>query len=179
MVGETLMSSLALVKDTLKSLVLTAHITPDDFDGHEAEPESIDNPISLRDSFLQLENLEIPIVFLLGWEPADKIKFGDVLPENVRSVTLNDDTWWKWGTPWLDHAEMRLLDVIEEWFNDYRVCTPRLEKVHLVIREMDEWYPEALERFNIMGVNARLEVEYEIFDLPADYYWPRVGYMEN
>jgi hypothetical protein len=64
--GESLMSSLALVKDTLKSLVLTAHITPHDYDGHEAEPESIDNPISLWDSFLQLENLEIPTVFLLG-----------------------------------------------------------------------------------------------------------------
>jgi len=95
MVGESLMSLLALVKDTLKSLVLTAHITPHDYDGHEAEPESIDNLISLRGSFLQLENLEIPIVFLLGWELSDKIKFGDVLPENVQSVTLNDDTWWK------------------------------------------------------------------------------------
>jgi len=71
---------------------------------------------------------------------------------------------------------MPLLDFIEEWFNDYRVCTPRLEKLHLVIREMDEWYPEALQRFNIMGVNARLEVEYEIFDPPDNYYRPRVAH---
>ena len=177
MVGERLMSSLALVQGTLKSLVLTAHVTAHDFDGHEGDPESIDKPISLRGSFLQLETLEIPIVFLLGWAASDKMKFGDVLPENVRSVTLNDDTWW--GITWPDHEEIRLLNLIEEWFNDYRVCTPRLEKVRLVIKEMDEWYPEAMERFNIMGVNAGIEIEFEKLDPPDDYFWPRVGYMEG
>jgi hypothetical protein len=41
---------------------------------------------------------------------------------------LNDDTWWKCESAWLDHEEMRLLDFTEEWLNDYRVCTPLLEK---------------------------------------------------
>jgi hypothetical protein len=94
------MSSLTSVENRLKSLALTTYITPNDYDGHEAEPESIDTPISFRGTFPQLATLEIPVVFLLEYEPSDKIKLGDVLPQSVRSVTLTDDTWWKWQTGW-------------------------------------------------------------------------------
>ena len=127
------MSSLASVANRLKYLALTAYITPHDYDGHEAEPESINTPIRLRRSFAQLEKLEIPIVFLLGFEPSEKIKLGDVLPKNVRLVTLTNDTWWKWQTGWDEPGEIQLLDIFEEWFDTCKEYTPQLEKGRVLI----------------------------------------------
>jgi hypothetical protein len=73
MVGESLMFSLALVKDTLKSLVLTARITPHDYDGHGAEPESIDNPISLRAPSCTSKILRSQLSFCLDGSPQTRL----------------------------------------------------------------------------------------------------------
>jgi hypothetical protein len=83
------------------------------------------------------------------------------MPRNVEVVTLTDDlalqncgrhdrAWPAWE--WEDWARVQ---VVEEWFREWRVCTPCLRRVVLRLEyvdyDMGQWGEEARERLREVG----------------------------
>ncbi|KAJ5747751.1 uncharacterized protein N7511_009447 [Penicillium nucicola] len=75
-----------------------------------------------------LQNLEIPIAFLLGFSPStpNRAPLEEGLPKNLQWLTVTDglsfqEEWeWEWETTYL-------LEAIRPWLQEWKTFTPRLQ----------------------------------------------------
>lgn len=172
-------SSLLSVKGTLKTLMLSGYIAVWEWDCGQIPPTGMDSTLTVLPKFTQLEELEVPMIFLLGWDPEDKIKLGDVLPKTIRQLTLSDDFVAEGNTRWggvADVWDSEWLDVIGEWLESWRESTSQLQRLCLIHNEVDQsnWLPHMIQRFMKLGENTGLEVEFILPNTGRSSQWPRV-----
>lgn len=110
-------------------------------------------------SFPLLERLEVPLIFLVGWDPEQsKKRIGDLLPRSVKWLTLTDDFVEEQASHYYDEGQF--LGVLTKWLRSWRETTPFLEKLCLEFGMEDEmWGKEEWERIRALDGQYGLEIE--------------------
>lgn len=110
-----------------------------------------------------LRDLQVPLPFLLGFSSrSSNKKLGDILPVNIKRLTINDDLCPQYEWDWLDVEVLEALRVW--WFEDrgWKRTTPRLEVFHLLLEKMDfelYWEPPMRQRLRELGAQAGVRIE--------------------
>ncbi|KAF2227848.1 hypothetical protein BDZ85DRAFT_8490 [Elsinoe ampelina] len=155
---SALAASFNHVSKTLTDICLTAacHLGGDDYTLPELDISG--SFAGLRD-LTRLKKLEIPIAFLLGFQPSTSNRIADILPENLEQLTIRDDLYEPivnefrhevWLSKWDDDA---MFEAIVLWIEDVGRTQPLLGRLHLKIDEMQEgeWLPAMQERLVQLG----------------------------
>lgn len=97
-------------------------------------------------NWAMLTKLQIPWVFVVGFDPDEHKRLQDVIPKNIELLSITDDPklqqddrtepqWPLWG--W---DEYDILDMLQAWLENWQACTPHLRRITLMI--CTEWIDE-------------------------------------
>lgn len=152
--------SLSHVQHTLTSLTLSGKFdtSGEILEENETDP-GMHGTITSLPSFPSLERLEVPLIFLVGWDPErSKKSIGDLLPRSVKWLTLTDDFVEEQASHYFD--EGKFLGAVTKWLGSWRETTPFLEKLCLEFGMEDKlWGKEEWERIRDLNGQFGLEVE--------------------
>ncbi|GAQ04048.1 hypothetical protein ALT_1369 [Aspergillus lentulus] len=113
----------------------------------------------------KLQNLEVPIPFLLGFSPSEPnvVGLGEALPNNIEWLTLTDDLClqreWEWE--WEFEIEY-LLRAVRSWLQDWKRFTPRLRGFRLLSRmthEVQYWDNGLIEELRDIGAQTGIQIQ--------------------
>lgn len=122
-------TALIHVRHTLKHLAITAGFTFRIRRGYRDFPVlGIKGSLSPLVGFIQMERLEIPLPFLAGFTPKARNRLEDVVPRNIRCLSISDDLQRQEKYEWDDTA---LVSTIESWLNGSRNSYPKLNAISL------------------------------------------------
>lgn len=164
---DQIAADLALVRDTLTSLSITAGADVSQAD--PAPPELyFKGPYSTFSGLNNLKLLEVPIPFLFGFSQSDPNILGleKVLPKNLEWLNLTDrlcyqEEWqWEWEMDYL-------LDVISSWFGRKDKFTPYLRGIRFMLEVMRvrDFLPEIIQRFKDVKLQAvKVDMEFEVLE---------------
>lgn len=128
----TLQQSLTLVRNTLKSLRIAVTFQGTSFDCEtQWLPFGMIGTIENLPTYPLLEKLEIPFIVLLGLQPTREKSLDELLPPNLRHLTLTDHcTEVEEGT-WDEPGDLQL--ALTDWLDGtaWKTNTPRLEILEL------------------------------------------------
>ncbi|KAG8624001.1 hypothetical protein KVT40_008977 [Elsinoe batatas] len=169
---EAICDDLAPVRHSLKELVIQADCTIDDGMAHpwltvRSSPTKMMN--------FEFDHLEIPLPFLVTFNPANSIRLQDVVPRTIRRLVINlglfphisSDRFGGGGdvdvNEWDDES---LFELIEVWMRSWPECYSILSHVTVPLKSMS-WDPNYADT---VGKEAKLrelllqhEVEVKIY----------------
>ena len=111
--------------------------------------------------FTALETLEVGLAVLLGWEAVSAMPLSDVLPKNLKTLTIRDDCWRYEGWEWSDKEYLKLFYVFLK-HDRWRDTCPDLQVINLRLDQSmeDDWALESREKFrkmcSVKGVEGRV-----------------------
>jgi hypothetical protein len=126
-------------RDTLTDLTISAAC-----DMSQAQPAT--PPLTIKGSLNDIVNLnalerfEAPLPFLMGFSPDAAWPLEQVIPGNIKFLTITNDLWLQEEN---EMHDVTLLSAIRSWLEDWRLSTPNLRGISLLLRKTDdEWGPE-------------------------------------
>jgi hypothetical protein len=143
---DTVIEALSLVQDVLEDLTVQADLVYRDKQPVE-DGDGVKGRLDLR-NFDKLRKIEAPLILLLGIDQERAGKFADVLPRNVREVTINAD----YGLESLENLKWDprlVIDTFRTWLADSRTVTPHLTRINVFwpamegAKELEELFSEA------------------------------------
>ncbi|TFA99390.1 hypothetical protein CCMA1212_008695 [Trichoderma ghanense] len=153
---DQITADLTCVQETLESLYLSAIFD----DEYWRDSLSVIGSLKGLRNFERLQRLEIPQLFLMGCSPVDNLSgFKDLLPANLRHLTITDDSSWLEGIAWQDRD---LFDRLQQWWGEDMHHTPCFHSFSLSLRYTDDQWCAGLGQ-ELSDLGARLGIQIEIF----------------
>jgi hypothetical protein len=168
---DQIAADLSHVQETLTDLTITAGT-----DVSQADPEQPE--VTFIGSFKtfsrlhMLENLEVPIPFLLGFSSTapNVVCLGEALPKNIQWLTITDDLCFQQQWEWNYEAE-DLLRTIRSWLQDWKKSTPRLRGFRLLTRvlKVQEWEFDPVMIQELRDMAAQTGIQIRIIEAPTKW----------
>jgi hypothetical protein len=93
----------------------------------------------------------------MGFSPDTAKRLEDVIPRNIEFLTITDDLRLHDEWEWDDHI---LLGVIQSWLENWKVSTPHLRGISLLLRKTDdEWGPRMRNELRELCAQAGIRLE--------------------
>jgi hypothetical protein len=170
---DKIVQDLLPVQGTLEKLHLSGDVTP------ELEPDffpdlEIRGSLRLLRHFGKLYNLTIPQLFLTGFSSDDDPILEDMMPKNIRHLTITD------GLAWLCRSaleERDLLRLLQHWWENLETCTPYFHSFKLDLSYSCAWCGET--RRELIDFCARLGIRLEVFNLQDRRHLAEISYFEE
>ncbi|KAH7383493.1 hypothetical protein BKA64DRAFT_682460 [Cadophora sp. MPI-SDFR-AT-0126] len=159
---QSLDYSLSYVQTSLKLLRIAADFQPTWIDCVDLlPPRGMIGTITTLPKFLLLEKLEIPFFLLLGPEHSANPMLGELLPPNLRQLSLTDGLAAAEEDEWEDPQKFLL--VLTNWLADstWKTHTPQLETLELYYID---WYRQMTEesRHQFKDLDERFGVRVKV-----------------
>ena len=158
-------NALSHVRSTLKELTISASsvMAWSDLDLPFLD---ISGSLAGLADFGELEKFQVPLPFLVKFSPEHATRLEDVVPKQLRYLTITDDLHLHEENEWTDTAT---LDVLRIWLRSLRVSNPHLNTFSLLLKETnDEWNPSIREE--LIRTGNQFGIKVEITKFLADMY---------
>jgi hypothetical protein len=130
--------ALANLKNTLEECKLTLSMAPGSFSPPEIVSQGFQFPaiqgtLTVLKEMKSLTKVEVPLVMFLGWAPEFAAELKEVIPRQIRSITLRDD--FVPYCPWaMGFTCNKKINRIGEYLELRAGCAPRLQTFQMRIK---------------------------------------------
>lgn len=160
---DQITTDLSLVQDTLENLHLLAEVH---LEHHDYPDLEIKGSLRGLKKLKKIQKLEAPQLFLIGFSSDDNLGgLEDLLPQNIRHLTINDDVGFLEAHLWQDRD---LFAMLQHWWENLTHCTPHFQSFELSLLHLNaEWCAEI--RNELSELCARLGIRLDIFKGREDF----------
>lgn len=151
---------LSRVRNTLRELHITADSLPG-IGGIEPPPVEIVGTLRALGDLPHLQELQIPLAFLVGFEPKPALRLANTVPTSIEALTITDDlvqllTRYRWDGD-------LVADLVEAFLQDLPRTHPNLRRLVMWLID-DEWLPRLKERLDETFVQMALQINIRLQD---------------
>lgn len=151
---------LSRVQNTLRELHITADSLPG-IGGIEPPPVEIVGTLGALSDLPHLQRFQIPLAFLVGFEPKPALRLANTVPTNIEALTITDDLV-QLLSRYLWDGEL-VADLVEELLQDLPERHPRLRRLTIWLID-DECLPQLKGRLDKAFVQMALQVDIKLQD---------------
>lgn len=149
---------LSRVRNTLRELHVTADSLPG-VGGIEPPPVEIVGTLRALGDLPHLQNLQIPLAVLVGFEPKPALRLANTVPTSIEILTITDDlvqllTRHLWDG---DHVA----DLVEAFLQGSPETHPRLRRLVMWLVD-DHWLPRLKEGLDEASVQMALQIDIKL-----------------
>ncbi|KAF2219607.1 hypothetical protein BDZ85DRAFT_268722 [Elsinoe ampelina] len=91
----------------------------------------------------KLQHLELPLHFIAGYQPAERIRIQEVIPKQVESLVITDSFWphpiWDRGNRNRGWGRQEILDLVGSFLKTWMTTNPWLKTLTLSLDSMQTW----------------------------------------
>ena len=116
-----------------------------------------------------LKRLQVPLAFLVGFAHDTTKRLQDMIPRNIEFLSITydlrdqNDSYLKPDWPIWDWRDYAVLGLLQSWLEDWKVCTPHLRGISLVLEWVDdfgdEWNPSMRQQLRELGTQTGVQLE--------------------
>lgn len=151
---------LSRVRNTLRELNITADSLPGISDIGPPPVEIIGTLGALSD-LPHLQDIQIPLAFLVGFEPKPALRLANTVPTSIEVLTITDDLV-QLLTRYLWDGDL-VADLLEAFLQGLQETHPRLRRLEMWLID-DEWLPRLKERLDEALVHMALQFNIKLQD---------------